>query len=485
MAGTPNTLRTSWYDLLTGNYLGTVPLTSLSFGDTLNGAGPFSATVNMADAQVRNAFPLGLIVPGATAAVVDLNGKALGCWPVISRKRHMGTDGYTMAVTGQGLWWWFTKRAQATDYSNPPYSSITGPTTPMLFWNSGNANAPPFGADAIILQLIADMIFWAQDGLTPSGTDLFSSTGGIVLQVNGEDVGTFSGAPVPPYSTFTPGTWFTSNGGVVGTRGATSVPDTEWIAPTFPFSSISTIDSCMSQILPLGFGVGVDVGIEVSYLDEGGINSQLVCTINISYPSRETAGHTATSTNLAIDGSRARTYDFTEDSTNQGTITYDTGGTGAMAIVDNVAPLEATPPWPVLEQINDYSEVSSQNYSTAISGADVTDVLESMAASDNYQSSFPVFSGTIVMPLWGLDPQLGTFSVGDCAILQLPPDVNFPGGLSTEALGNEVLRITAWTATVPEQGDATVEITLNVPPGIPAGSAPYPDGSGPNSRPYP
>ena len=186
-----------------------------------------------------------------------------------------------------------------------------------------------------------------------------------------------------------------------------------------------------------------------------------------------------------MTAARARSYDFTEDSTNQGTITYDTGGTGAIAIVDNVAPLEATPPWPVLEQINDYSDVNSQNYSTAISGADVTDVLESMAESDNYQSSFPVFSGSIVMPLWGLDPQFGTFTVGDCAILQLPPDVNFPSGLSTEALGNEVLRITAWTATVPEQGDATVEITLNVPPGIPPGSDPYPDGSGPNNRPYP
>ena len=63
MADTPNTLRIGWYDLLTGNYLGTVPVTQLSFGDTLNGAGPFSCTVNMADAQVRNAFPLGLDNP--------------------------------------------------------------------------------------------------------------------------------------------------------------------------------------------------------------------------------------------------------------------------------------------------------------------------------------------------------------------------------------------------------------------------------------
>lgn len=452
---------------INGDYLATIPMVNPSFGSQLNGQGAFSGTVMMSDPQVQALNPIAYTRPGACILVADLNGNPLEAYFVTSRVRHNGPDGPQLQLTGASLWWWLTKRVQATDYSNPPHrpygwggsTGLVGPVMP--YWTQVAAE----GADLIAVQIITDALQYSLFGTDastfetnfglPVGTMLgaYNILGGIPIWANG----------APPHPGFTP---------TVYTPGMQSIiPQRFWVQPTFPYSSLATLDSVLQSLTTLGFDVGIDVTFPVYYTGAsiGSPNPfgprALNAAINITYPQ---AGQLGASSTLMIDLTRARQYDLTEDATSQGIIMYETGVTGTLAAYENVGPLTGVPPWPLLEQVNSFSGMLGPDQLTgggSGAGPTVTSMLEQLAASESYAGSYPVFSGTVRVPLLGADPPFGGavaggFGIGDTAIMYLPPGVDFvfPNGI------NQLMRIVAWQANLPSEGDQTVDITLNVPP---------------------
>jgi hypothetical protein len=104
---------------------------------------------------------------------------------------------------------------------------------------------------------------------------------------------------------------------------------------------------------------------------------------------------------------------------------------------------------------------------SGLTGPDAAAILYSIVGADLVYNSFPIFSGTVTCPLWGHDPNFQVLEIGDDAVLWLPTtpegsgmiqDPNFPWGL------DDVLRVVSWQANCPDQGDQTIDITLNAPP---------------------
>jgi hypothetical protein len=326
----------------------------------------------------------------------------------------------------------------------------------------------PYGADSIVGQVLKDALGYstfgtsAHDFATKFTLDevlvnhAYNILGGLAIWVN----------QAPPHGAFTP-TPFDGN---------SVITPQFWTAPAFPYASVATLDSIVQTMTGLGYMVGVDVTIPVWYSGAGPYGpGALKAAINISYP---LAGKLSPASLLMVDLTRARQYDMTEDSSNQGVIMYETGVTGSMTIVENVNPLRGAPlsgggplPWPILEQVSSFSGTLTGRSLTG--GHGITSMLEFLAQSESYMASFPIFSGTARMPLFGPDPPFGAavaggFGIGDETMVWLPPgfDNNFPKGL------NQLMRIVSWQANVPAGGDQTVDITLNIPPAASPPTAP-------------
>ncbi|MCU1494879.1 MAG: hypothetical protein JWO62_2643 [Acidimicrobiaceae bacterium] len=401
-----------FYDFVTGTYQSTLPLPGLKFGDLLNGAGPFSTTdpIPLSDQEIRNLDPWDATTPGKRLLVVDINGAIAGTYIVEKRNRKMTKQGLT--ISGSGLYNWFTRRMQATDYSNPPWSGIVPGGGGMTYWTA-QGHTPYQGADPTLIaaQLISDALAnYSYDSVT-TGLNVL---GGLGILING----------LPP-------------------NASAPVSSGVLITPTYPYSQIQSLDTILQQLVAMGWMTGFDIIFSVRY--SAGPRSPLVGTIDITYPRQ---GRTAAANGLAIDMNQARDYSIDEDATKQGSTQYEQGIPGTLEIVDNTYPRAQG--WPQTEQV--------QNRTISIATGGSTGFLASIGQSDSYLYSFPYVSGTVTMPLWGTDPQFGSFITGDDAILKYAGDYNFPAGFDDE------FRIVGWTATVPDNGEATIDYQINLPP---------------------
>jgi hypothetical protein len=419
-------------DLMSGTILGTLPLTGVTFGKTLNGIGQFQGTIDLADPNITEMFPLTRTIPALTAIFVDYNGALIWGGVIWPRQRNMSPpQSRKMTITASDLWSYLANsRVQATDYSAPPYSGITGPTVPMPIWN---ANYQPSGGPAA--EWDAVLIAWQvmADALSLNYGNIL---GGMGIAANG----------------------YTTAAAYLASGTATS--DLYYVNQTFPFSSLQTIGTIVSQLTQLGMGVGPDIGVDVAYSD--GPLSVPVATVNISYPRRGLA-YTSPGSTLTVDLATARSYSFPEDGTQAANVIYEIGGAGAITAVENIFPLQAG--YPLLESVKSRSQVTSSL---------VQDILYEIGLSDLSLYSYPVVVPTFTTDLFGANPALGQFIEGDDIIVTIPAtdgvgnvwDPGFPSGMYLP------WRITAWTATVGDYGDSTLQVTLGTPPTFNAADSP-------------
>ena len=64
-----------FFDFLTGDFLGGLPLASPQWSSTLNGVGSLSGTIPLTDPNVAKLNPVGLTAPGSTACFIDYGGQ--------------------------------------------------------------------------------------------------------------------------------------------------------------------------------------------------------------------------------------------------------------------------------------------------------------------------------------------------------------------------------------------------------------------------
>lgn len=415
-------------DLRSGAIKGEIPLTGVTFSKTLNGNGQFQGTIDLTDPATQMVDPLNLTTPGRSAIFVDYNGTLVWGGAILSPRGYdFEPQKRQLTVTAVDCWAYLAQRQQATDYSAPPFSGITGPSTPMSIWNAANVTAGGVAVawDPVLMawQIVSD----ALSVQSPYSNIL----GGLSIAANG----------------------FTTTGGYTGSTSAT--PSGSYVAQTFPFSSLQTIDTMVSQFTQLGYTVGFDRGLDVAY--SNGPLSVPMGTVNFSYPRR---GRTFAQNNLVCDLRAARSYQFPEDPSQEANTIYETGASGLIVALQNIFPLQQGVP--LLEKTINRSQITSANAPA---------LLYNIGISDLFLYSYPVVVPQVVVDLFGDNPTLGQFIEGDDVLLRLPPsdpvtgqvwDPRFPNGLWQE------WRIQQWSASVGDDGDSTLTLTFNQPPALTA-----------------
>lgn len=405
------------YDLLTGKFLGQLPLRGVSFGQQLNTAGQLSASIDLSDRRVIATDPLENTTPNHTLIVADYGGSAM--WGGIVQTRKWKVDSTPqntnrlLEINCVELWGYFASRVQATDYSSPPFSGISGEAS-MAYWTQ-----TPWDASLIAAQVVSDAIGHSNGLTEPHGNLL----GGLGLLINGK-------AP----------------------SSAEPAANAEhYIAVSYPYTSMQTVDTIVAQLAQLGLGVGFDFGVDVVY--EGGTASKPKGTVNISYPRR---GRTVAENGLMVDLATARGYEFPEDGSQTANRVYEIGGSGAINVTENAFP--AAQGYPVWERVISRSNIQSQN---------VMGILKQTGESDLALYSYAPVTPSVTIGAFDPNCPLGGFTVGDDVQLVLPAlnatgtepwDPRFPNGL------NQEWRITGWSAEIKDEGDSVVKLSLAQPP---------------------
>ena len=419
-------------NLLTGSIMGEIPLTNVTFSKILNGNGQFQGTIDLNDPNTQKVDPVALTTPGASAIMVDYNGSLIGGWAALGTRAYdFEPQKRTLTLTLGDLWAYFAQRIQPTDYSSPPYSGITGPSTPMSIWNAA----------------------FASSGGTEVAWDPVLMAWQIISDTLSVEV---------PYSNILGGLSIAGNGYTSATDYVNSLsgtPVANYVAESYPFPSLQQVDTIVSQLTQLGYTVGFDRGFDVAY--SNGPLSVPVGTVNLSYPRR---GRTVAQNNLVCDLRAARSYQFPEDGSQIGNTIYETGTAGCIVALQNIYPLQQG--WPILEKRISRSQVTSPN---------IQNLLFNIGLSDEFLYSYATVCPTVTVDLFQDNPQLGTFVEGDDMLCMLPAtaadgsgpfDPRFPGGLYQE------WRIQQFSCKVGDDGDSTMQFVLNQPPALTATQAP-------------
>jgi hypothetical protein len=413
-------------DLRSGSVKGEVPFANVSFSKTLNGVSSFSGTLNLADPGLVGVDPIDATLPGRSALFVDYNGSLVWGGIVWPREYTHQAQTQSLTVTASDIWSYFTNRVQATDYSAPPYSGITGTGSPMAIWDATSSGST-WDPVLIAWQVVADAIAaYSPSPYQPAATSYGNILGGLAIAANGNN---------------TAASYIASG---------TNTPASSYVNATYPYSTLQTVDTIVKQLAGLGLGVGFDFGIDVAY--SAGAFSVPVATLNFSYPRR---GRTFAQNNLMVDLSTAISYSFPEDGTQIGNVIYETGGSGAIGVTQNINPLLQG--YPILERVISRSNITSSN---------VLNLLSQLGISDAYLYSYAPVVPQFTVDLFGDNPHIGNFIEGDDLRVYLPAtdtqgqvwDPRFPYGIDQE------WRITQWTAKVTDSGQSTLTCVLNQPP---------------------
>ncbi len=227
------------------------------------------------------------------------------------------------------------------------------------------------------------------------------------------------------------------------------------VAPSYPATSLQTIDSILSTLSQMGYTFGFDYSFDVAYLP--GTSTPAV-KLNLWYPRQ---GRTYTQSQLVILGSDCVDYTYPEDGSQQATSITETGsGTGGIQPTNAAAEIAG---YPLLEKTFARTFVNDPG------------ILANIAFGDLGILGYPVVTPTITIPITLPDASgnvnqgkinFGDFGVGDNLLFRIDPvggggentDPRFPSGMSFE------WRMTDWTATVPDKGLPTLLFDLAVPP---------------------
>lgn len=408
------------YDLLTGSYLGTLPLTQVTFGYQLMQQGTLQGTLDIASPAVQALNPLALTAPARTFIGVDYLGSLI--WGGVLWTRSYQYSGTTrrLQIGATDITSYFNQREQATDYSSPPYSGITGTGSPMPIWDAAtSADSATWDPVLIAWQVINDALS------VPSGNPL-----GMGIAANG----------------------YTSASAYLASGTATPVGD--YISQNYPYSSLQQLATMIGQLAANGLGVGFDYAVDVAY--SAGPGSPPVATCNFSYPRR---GRYYADNGLVLNTGAAVSYTLPEDGTQTGNVIYEQGTSGSLVVSENIDPIEDG--YVVLEQLESRSNITSEN---------LLAVLQNLGVADLAIYSYPPATPTVTTDLFNGPIALGDFIAGDDVRWIVPAvdrsgrlfDPRLPYGLDAE------WRITGYSAQVADSGQSQLTFNLTLPPAVTA-----------------
>lgn len=228
-----------------------------------------------------------------------------------------------------------------------------------------------------------------------------------------------------------------------------TVPGAYWIQASFPGSQRQTLQSVLSMLAGMGYGVGFDYAADVT-----GTLDDPAAQVTLSYPRR---GRIAGETGLVIEVTPDALGDaWTEDGTRQATsVSEMSTGSGGVQQQTQWAPAFGEG-YPLLERQLSHSSMSS-------TPADQS-VLAATLAGDIGRLAYPPLTATVPIPAFTGSVAVGEFLVGDDVRVRAGtggagiPDPLFPEAVDT------YLRIVQATVHVADQGVSTMTLSLTTPP---------------------
>lgn len=412
------------YDLLTGAYLGRIPLTGVSFGSQLLNPGSFTGTIDLGDPAIQALGPLDLTAPARTCICVDYMGALVWGGVIWPRDYRFESATRKLTVTATELWSYpGSMRVQATDYSAPPFSGITGPSVEMAIWDASSSFSDTTNVwDPVLIawQILSDLLTQVSQG---------NILGGVSIAAN---------------SYTSPSAYLASG---------TNTPQGNYLSINYPYASLQQAGTMINQLASNGYGTGFDYAIDIAY--SGGTGSPPVATLNLSYPRR---GRTYAQNQLVLNCGQAISYDVPEDGTQVGNVVYEQGSSGSLNVSVNAQALGGG--YPVLEEIKSRSNITSAN---------MLNVLAQLGVADLAIGSYPVATPTVTTDLFSGPIPLGQFVVGDDCRWLIPAtdglgnvyDPRFPNGYDISTW-----RIIGYQAAVNDSGQSTLVLTLSLSPGF-------------------
>jgi hypothetical protein len=220
-----------------------------------------------------------------------------------------------------------------------------------------------------------------------------------------------------------------------------------WITFSAPATQQQTLASLLSQFQELGYLTGIDYAQDVAYVD-----GRLTATVTLSYPRRGSEeGEPVT-----IELSHALELEYDEDGTEQADRIVEQAGATEIRTRGEVWGPAQVAGYPLLEVEVSHTSLAPSEDTRAVLDAYVTGALATRA--------FPLTAPVVTLPLFG-EPSILDLDVGMEVLLKsptgggdLPFDCpRFPNGLS------ERFRIVRIDVDVPDEGVASMALTLNVP----------------------
>lgn len=382
------------WDLVNATPIDGLPYTGVTFGAPLNQPGSFTGGIPLADPNIQQSFNWQRATQTTTTAVfIDLFGTLVWGGIIWTQQYDSSDPTRTLKIGATEFGSYFQSRIQAKDYGST--------WTPA---NGGVAEDPMIVAQTVV-----------QDALAKG-----SIFGGITLTLN-------------------------PAGGEGGPQ----------ITPSYPGTSLQTIDSIVSILSQMGYSIGFDYTFDVSYIP-GTQTPQIV--MNIWYPRK---GRTAVQSNIVLLAADC-TYTYPVDGTQRATSITETGS--GVGTIEPATASTTLPDVPRLERTFSRSQINDDG------------TLAQVTASDLFLNVWPAVAPTFTVPLLftdeGIPPeaplQLGTFDRGDNFIFRIDPvagggentDPRFPNGHNFE------WRINSWQCTVADKGRSTIVLNAGIPPGV-------------------
>jgi hypothetical protein len=467
------------YNTYTGEYIESLPLYGVTFGGgPVNNAGTFNGKLKLSDPGLDHTQWATSTKPNFATLIIDLNGTIVWGGVISGRKATFdGNSGHSLEIDAQEGWAWWNHWVQATDYSSPPYSGITGIAgdgmpiwnKPFLQLDAGATYCPGYGNQPYIwdpmlmaAQLIYDCYNEPYQGIWGGWLD---GSGGFQIMCNGIRVDSDHGHSYLTEAEMSP---FVYTAGVNPTPTGRRTPESSYISVNFPFTSLMTLSSMLSQFTGMGYTVGFDGAVDFSYI--AGKYSRLVATANLSFPRRGSLVNfaewysvpTFVSKYLLLDLSSAHSWVFPEDGTGQANICYETGGNQDIVVLENVY----TDPPISLNPYGGYVPTHRVGNQSNLNSPNPTKLLQQMASSDLNLFSWPPVAPQIVVDAFNPECGLGSYVVGDNCMVNIPEldaddnvfDPRFPTGLYNE------WRISTYSAQIGDEGESLITFTLDTPP---------------------
>lgn len=481
------------YDTLSGAFIEALPFRGVTFeGGPVNNSGTWTGNLDLTDPAIGSYTNwLWSTAPTRSSLVVDVNGQLVWGGIITGRKSSVDENGHTFEIDAMEGLSYFNQVVQATDYSAPPYSGITGLSADgMPIWNRsflednsiGSTSIPGYGTQPFIwdpMLMGAQLIY---DAIQIPTQNLY---GGLTISLNGYPVNTDFGAAYfasPEWNPDTP--W---------TPGRTPVAN--YVSINFPYTSLQTLSAIINQMTAMGYGLGFDIAWDYAY--SNGPMSPLNVTINLTFPCRgvmvKGGAPGATGYNylyqgfktplynyMALDLTRCHAWSFPEDGTSQASTIYATGGNQDIVVEQNIYPL-VEPSTPTDNPFGGYPNTSKVVNVSNLNSPNPTAILQTLGKSDLTLFSWPPVAPDITIDMFFEDVGIGQWVVGDCMgiIIPLTSVAEYPGLIANEAFDprfpaygptasesnaiDSIWRIISYKATVGDEGDCLVELTFDSP----------------------